>query len=470
MEQATLSFCMTSTEIGIEHNNRTIPVPHSDISRQCDNYYWSGNKSLQTIFTELFSSDVEEYNARQKRKDRKIDDYLGQLTEALEKEKKKLKQLRVQGATKHTLRQNTKAKKVCYEFVVTIGNLRDNPSFNAVNGERKYEAREILQRYVEDFAKRYNGREFGIELANAAIHLCENGQVHLHCDLVFHSNDNKRGMRHQVSMNGALKQLGFCGDEKTLPITEWENYERGILTELCAEYNIEIIAGKGSKKHQHKEEYILSQEKLRNEERGKALDEQEEKFNDFLLRSESGNAFLLLQENDELREELTDLQAQEENQQERLAQLWEEYKGDNSQYWERYKENKAELKKEIALVVSQKNYDKERMIDLLNSVVSGNGFIFSRLFRLICALFLKFKVDREEQQLRQLQELNRRLKEEARLVCSASQQTAQALKSEDFTRIYETMRLWENLLSTVNLNLENMIEPNEAQLENNIER
>ena len=219
MEQATLSFCMTSTEIGIEHNNRTIPVPHSDISRQCDNYYWSGNKSLQTIFTELFSSDVEEYNARQKRKDRKIDDYLGQLTEALEKEKKKLKQLRVQGATKHTLRQNTKAKKICYEFVVTIGNMHDNPSFNAVNGERKYEAREILQRYVEDFAKRYNGREFGIELTNAAIHLCENGQVHLHCDVVFHSTNNKRGMRHQVSMNGALKQLGFRGDEKTLPIT-----------------------------------------------------------------------------------------------------------------------------------------------------------------------------------------------------------------------------------------------------------
>ena len=86
MEQATLSFCMTSTEISIEHNNRTIPVPHSDISRQCDNYYWSGNKSLQTIFSELFSADVEEYNARQKRNDRKIDDYLGQLTEALEKE------------------------------------------------------------------------------------------------------------------------------------------------------------------------------------------------------------------------------------------------------------------------------------------------------------------------------------------------------------------------------------------------
>ena len=59
MTQATLSFNMSGTEISIEHNNRTIPVPHCDVLRECDNFYWSGNKSLQKIYTELFSSDVE---------------------------------------------------------------------------------------------------------------------------------------------------------------------------------------------------------------------------------------------------------------------------------------------------------------------------------------------------------------------------------------------------------------------------
>lgn len=39
MNQATLSFNMSATEISIEHNNRTIPVPHSDVARQRDNYY-----------------------------------------------------------------------------------------------------------------------------------------------------------------------------------------------------------------------------------------------------------------------------------------------------------------------------------------------------------------------------------------------------------------------------------------------
>lgn len=46
MTQATLSFNMTGRKICIEHNNRKIPVPHSDVQRESDNYYWSGNKSL----------------------------------------------------------------------------------------------------------------------------------------------------------------------------------------------------------------------------------------------------------------------------------------------------------------------------------------------------------------------------------------------------------------------------------------
>ena len=67
MTQATLSFNMTGREICIEHNNRKIPVPHSDVLRESDNYYWSGNKSLEQTYSELFANDVAEFNSKQKR-------------------------------------------------------------------------------------------------------------------------------------------------------------------------------------------------------------------------------------------------------------------------------------------------------------------------------------------------------------------------------------------------------------------
>ena len=88
------------------------------------------------------------------------------------------------------------------------------------NGEQRFLAKEILQRYIDDFTKRYNGKDCGIEMFNATIHLDEtenNGIVHEHINIVFHSNDNKRGMQHKVSMNKALNQLGFRGNEKLFP-------------------------------------------------------------------------------------------------------------------------------------------------------------------------------------------------------------------------------------------------------------
>lgn len=446
MTQATLSFNMSGTEISIEHNNRTIPVPHSDIDRQGDNFYWSGNKSLQRTYADLFADDIAEYNAKQKRKDRRIENYLEKITDSFEREKVKLRKLRGQGVTRRTIRQNRKAVKPCYEFIISLGSKSATPQFCCGDGEQRFLAKEILQRYIEDFAKRYNGKGFGIEMFNATIHLDEckpikkhgnreyqkygnNGVVHGHINIVFHSTDNSRGMEHQVSMNKALNQLGFYGDKKTLPITEWEQSEREILKNLCAEYGIEIVSGKGGKKHLHKEEYILEQKK-------QILDREKEQFTDLLYQTETGNTFLVMRENDDLREELSTLKERCNSEDVRLSQLWEKYKNGNSQYWQQYSEHKTLLKNEIALIVSQKRYDQERLKYLFSSVFADNGFILTRLFRLISALFLKFKIDREEQQLLHLQKINKRLKDEAKAVCGISKATAEALKTEDFERIY----------------------------------
>lgn len=454
MTQATLSFNMTSTEISLAHNNREITVPHSSPLFEHDNYYWVGNKSLQQTYTDLFNSDVEQFNSKQKRNDRKIGNYLEKVTNCFEREKDKIRKLRGQGVTQRTIQQNKKAVKPCYEFIVALGSKSSTPQFCCADGEQRLLAREILQRYIEDFAERYNGKNFGIEMFNSAIHLDEvenNGVVHGHINIVFHSNNNTRGMQHQVSMNRALNQLGFCGDEKTLPITQWEQSEREILKNLCAEYGIEIVSGKGGKKHLHKEEYILEQEREK-------LECEKEQFTDLLFETGTGNTFLVMRENDDLREELTSLKEKNTAEETRLSELWEWYKNGNSQYWKQYTEHKIHLKKEIALAVSQKRYDQEQLKYLFNSVFADNGFILTRLFRLISALFLKFKIDREEQQLLYLQKLNKQLKEEANRVCSLSRATAEALKSKDFEKIYTTLETWETTLKTVSMTLENRLE------------
>lgn len=465
MTQATLSFHMTATEISIAHNNRTINVPHSDKDRQKDNYYWPGNKSLQQAYEDLFSADVEEYNSRQKRKDRKINNYLSKITEAFEREKEKLRKLRSKGATLRTLRQNKKVAKPCYEFIITIGNLHDNPEFNAKDGERKYEAKYILQQYVEDFVKRYNNKENGVELINAALHMCENGQVHLHCNVVFHSSDNKRGMRHQVSLNKALEQMGFISDEHSLAITKWEEHEKEVLRGLCAEHDIEIIAGKGSKKHQHKQEYILEQEKQQHKEREIALDEQETMFSEFLENSEPGNAFLLLKENEILRQELSELQQQEEKELDFIAEMWNTYKSENSDYWCNYRNTKEQLKNEIRLTAQQKQNDQENLKRLFSSIFNGNDFIIIRLFKLLSALALKIRIDREEQKLEELKVINKKLKRQATVICNASKQTAESLYTKDYDRIYSILGNWEQLLKSINNDLEILFDGSNPQIE-----
>ena len=100
------------------------------------------------------------------------------------------------------------------------------------------------------------------------------------------------------------------------------------------------------------------------------------------------------------------------------------------------------MKNEIALLVSQKKSDQERLKDIFNSVFADNGFILFKLFRLISALFLKFKIDRQEQEMKRLQEIHKQLKVNAKTVCNMSKNTAQALKSKDFEQIYKTFALW----------------------------
>lgn len=117
------------------------------------------------------------YNAKQKRKDRKIDDYY-----------------------KHV--QKSKNLDLQREFIVAVGNKAD---WEKLSFEEKKEVGEVLARYVRDF----NERHSNMTIYNAIVHLDESGAPHAHFNLVPTANGYKNGLSVQPSFRKALEQEGF---------------------------------------------------------------------------------------------------------------------------------------------------------------------------------------------------------------------------------------------------------------------
>ena len=58
----------------IAHNNREFISPNVDITRTADNITYI-REDIRDVYDELFGEALTEYNSRQTRKDRRIDDY-----------------------------------------------------------------------------------------------------------------------------------------------------------------------------------------------------------------------------------------------------------------------------------------------------------------------------------------------------------------------------------------------------------
>lgn len=259
--KSTLSFRMS--ELHNEgHNLRTIYVPHVDSSKSKDNIYYV-NCTKEEAFDYLFSEAVKEYNEKQKRNDRKIDNYLQKIITAEEKQKKIIEQKRSEGCSYKELAKMKNAKQSSYEIIVSLGNIQQNPEF-APGGEKEDIIVNILNEYVQNFQRRNPNAYMYL----AAIHLDEFGVIHLHQDVIFYSDSYKSGMKRRVSLSRALEDMGFTTDKDkdnkgkfNLAITKWQNREREELTEIARKHNIEIVNGNQSRKHLDREQYIIEKKK-----------------------------------------------------------------------------------------------------------------------------------------------------------------------------------------------------------------
>lgn len=269
----------------IEHNNRTIPVPHSDKKyEEENNYYYEKNQTLPDAYEKLFGDAFREYNDTI-RKDRREKSYLDKLLKGMAKEQEKVDKLRAEGKSFHTISKAKRTVKPAYELIFAFGNIDDNPEFGK-GGSMQGKAKAALEEYVKGFQK----RNPNVYLFNASIHTGEQGVCHLHADVIFWADGFQRGQKRQCNMTKALNAMGYYTKEIINPdgtvktnkngqpmrvnaITQWQDHERQILREIARRYDIEVVPGKHSRSHRDIATFQLEQEQKKLQQEKAAFDE-----------------------------------------------------------------------------------------------------------------------------------------------------------------------------------------------------
>lgn len=197
-----------STMVGkgsLSHNSRQFSAKNIDPKRTYMNVEYC-NENLQDVYHELFDEAVERFNAKQKRADRKIDDYY---------EKIRL----------------GKQEKLFHELIVQIGN-RDDCGVKTADGIL---AGKVLNEYMKDFQK----RNPTLRVFAAHLHMDE-ATPHLHIDFVPYITGSKRGVDTRVSLKQALGALGFTGGSRSEnEWNQWVNAEKEQLALVMERHGIE---------------------------------------------------------------------------------------------------------------------------------------------------------------------------------------------------------------------------------------
>ncbi len=188
----------------ISHNERKFIAENVDAARTVRNEVLISDK-LNDVYHELFDDALERYNAKQKRNDRKIQDYYEHI-------------------------RTSKQEKLFHEVIFQIGNKDDTECFT----EEGNLAKQALLEFAQDFQKRNpQFRVFGIFL-----HLDE-ATPHLHIDFVPYTTGSKRGLDTRVSMKQALASRGFIGKGKeNTECNQWIQSEKEELAKVAEKYGI----------------------------------------------------------------------------------------------------------------------------------------------------------------------------------------------------------------------------------------
>lgn len=213
-----------------EHNIRNPKVvskeSHIDMERPHETWI---DEPIREAYKRLFGKSVEDYNAKQKRSDRKIKSYYKNVCD-------------------------DKSKHPVYEMIAGIYIKDDDGSIDNISEMKKA----ILRKFVDNWKE----RNPNLEIIGAYLHDDEEGGMHVHIDYIPVAYGYKRGMEVQTALNKALEQQGFIYENaKATPQIKWQHRENAYLTQLCEDSGLTVEHPKDGKKHLTTDIYKLEKQK-----------------------------------------------------------------------------------------------------------------------------------------------------------------------------------------------------------------
>ena len=206
----SISFKKETKKTSISHNNRTLDDEqqkskyhkHINFEKSNENVYLV-QTPIKEKYDELFGEAVEKFNAKQKRADRKIDDYYAKVLKD-----KKLEPQR--------------------EFIIQVGDIddyrltKDDGSPTGLTLEQIERNKQIANDILKSYYKEFQERNPNLPIYNAVIHNDE-ASPHMHLNVIPVASGYKRGMEKQCSFNKALKQQGIAFDKENNRAL-WNNF------------------------------------------------------------------------------------------------------------------------------------------------------------------------------------------------------------------------------------------------------
>lgn len=199
----------------VNHNSRKFNAKNTDPERTHRNIEYC-NEEITDVYHQLFDEAQKRYNAKQKRADRKIENYYEKI-------------------------RTGKQEKTFHEIILQIGD-REDMSAKDENGE-------LAERILDEYFQSFQERNPYLKVFSAHLHMDE-ATPHLHIDFVPFTKGSKRGMDTRVSLKQALANQGFVGSSKHE--SEWSLWvlaEKKELAAVMQKYGIEWEHKGTSEKH-----------------------------------------------------------------------------------------------------------------------------------------------------------------------------------------------------------------------------
>ena len=199
----------------VNHNTRAFAAKNVDKTRSADNVEFC-QEDIKQVYHKLFDEARERYNAKQKRKDRMIDDYYEKI-------------------------RRGKQEKLFHEVIFQIGN-KDDMNARSEDGV-------LAKKILTEFMNEFQARNPNLYVFSAHLHMDEE-TPHIHIDFVPVITGSKRGLDTRVSLKGALAEQGFEGG--TRGATEWNQWIESEKKELAAvmeRYGVEWLQKGTHNKH-----------------------------------------------------------------------------------------------------------------------------------------------------------------------------------------------------------------------------